>query len=121
MQLITTPVPLQQIEAPGKVKLWVLRLDSIGFYEGGNKYFKLKYNLEEARKQASKTILTFGGAWSNHLAAVAATVNSKQWAVSSEQPEIIVVVRGEEPKELSDTLRFCKERGLKLHFVSREE
>jgi 1-aminocyclopropane-1-carboxylate deaminase len=106
-------IPLQQIACNAKVKLFVLRLDTIGYYEGGNKYFKLKYNLEEAKKQGHKTILTFGGPWSNHLAAIA--------AVSREQPGIIAVVRGEEPKVLSDTLRFCKEQGMHLHFVSRED
>ena len=106
-------IPLQQIVCDAKVKLFVLRLDTIGFYEGGNKYFKLKYNLEEAKKQGHKTILTFGGAWSNHLAAVA--------AVSDKNSEIIAVIRGEEPKILSDTLRFCKEKGVRLHFVSRED
>src|ERR1700740_1009911 len=45
MQPLTKSVPLQQIQAPGGVKVWVLRLDTLGFYEGGNKYFKLKYNL----------------------------------------------------------------------------
>lgn len=121
MQPLAIHVPLQQIEAPGKIKLWVLRLDTLGYYEGGNKYFKMKYNLREAAKQEAKTILTFGGAWSNHLAAVAATVNSEWLAVNGKQPEIIAVVRGEKPERLSDTLRFCIEKGLKLHFVSREE
>jgi 1-aminocyclopropane-1-carboxylate deaminase len=113
-------IPLQQIACDAKVKLFVLRLDTIGFYEGGNKYFKLKYNLDEAKNQGHKTILTFGGAWSNHLAALAA-VCSKELAEDSEQPEIIAIVRGEEPKVLSDTLRFCKEKGVHLNFVSRED
>ena len=113
-------IPLQQITCHGNVKLYVLRLDNIGYYEGGNKYFKLKYNLAESKKTGHKTILTFGGAWSNHLAAVAA-VCSKKLAGGSEQPEIIAVVRGEESKVLSDTLRFCKEQGVQLYFVSRED
>jgi len=100
-----------------KVDLFALRLDEIDHYAGGNKYFKLKYNLAEAQKQGFKKILTFGGAWSNHLAAVAA---SRQELVGSKH-ETIAVVRGEEPRELSDTLRFCKGRGMQLHFVSREE
>lgn len=95
------------------VSLYVLRLDALDYYAGGNKFFKLKYNLEEARRQGHKKLLTFGGAWSNHLAAVA--------VVAGQQLEVIAVVRGEEPKEYSDTLRFCKEKGVRLHFVSREE
>ena len=118
MQRFPLNIPLQQIECGSNLKLYVLRLDSIGYYEGGNKYFKLKYNLEEAKKTGAKTILTFGGAWSNHLAAIAA---SRQAAFGSKQPGVIAVVRGQEPKELSDTLRFCMEQGIRLHFVSRED
>ena len=94
-----------------KVNLYLLRLDTIDLYSGGNKLFKLKYNLEEAQKQGFKKILTFGGAWSNHLAAVA-TVNNNPLPV-------VAVVRGEEPKTYSDTLNYCKEKGVELHFVSR--
>ncbi|HKC68761.1 MAG TPA: pyridoxal-phosphate dependent enzyme [Bacteroidia bacterium] len=96
-----------------KVTLYLLRLDTIDLYAGGNKLFKLKYNLEEAQKQGYKKILTFGGAWSNHLAAVA--------AVNNNPLPIIAVVRGEEPKIYSDTLNFCKEKGVELHFVSRTD
>ena len=111
-------ISLQRIEneitTSHKINLYVLRLDTIDFYAGGNKFFKLKYNLEESKKQGHKNLLTFGGAWSNHLAAVAA-------AVGSQQLEMIAVIRGEEPKEYSDTLRYCKEKGAHLHFVSRED
>jgi 1-aminocyclopropane-1-carboxylate deaminase/D-cysteine desulfhydrase-like pyridoxal-dependent ACC family enzyme len=116
MLISSEQVRLDKIELPGHLKekcqLLVLRLDLIDKITGGNKHFKLKYNLEEAARLGHKTILTFGGAWSNHLAAVAAAVN---------QFEIIAVVRGEKPEKSSDTLRFCEERGMKLHFVSREE
>ena len=94
-----------------KVNLYLLRLDTIDLYVGGNKLFKLKYNLKEAQKQGFKKILTFGGAWSNHLAA-AASVNNNPLS-------IIAVVRGEEPKTYSDTLNYCKEKEVELHFVSR--
>jgi len=111
-------IPLQRIEneltSSQKIALYALRLDTIDFYGGGNKYFKLKYNLEAAKKQGFTKLLTFGGAWSNHLTAVA--VNGKAAGL-----ELIFVVRGEEPKEYSETLRFCKEKGAHLHFVSRED
>jgi 1-aminocyclopropane-1-carboxylate deaminase len=120
--LLPGHIPLQLIEneitVSRKIALYVLRLDTIDLYAGGNKLFKLKYNLAEVKTQGYKKLLTFGGAWSNHLAAIAAGL---QGAVSSKQLEVIAVVRGEEPKELSDTLRFCKEKGIQLHFVSREE
>ncbi|HTA61045.1 MAG TPA: pyridoxal-phosphate dependent enzyme [Bacteroidia bacterium] len=96
-----------------KVNLYLLRLDAIDLYAGGNKLFKLKYNLEEAQKQGFKKILTFGGSWSNHLAAAA--------SVNNNPLPIIAVVRGEEPKIYSDTLNYCKEKGVELHFVSRSD
>lgn len=120
-----THIPLTKIVLPAqlseKVNLFALRLDEIDHYAGGNKCFKLKYNLIEAQKQGHAKILTFGGAWSNHLAALATTVKSPGSKAHSQQPEIIAIVRGKEPKELSETLRFCKDRGMQLHFVSREE
>jgi 1-aminocyclopropane-1-carboxylate deaminase/D-cysteine desulfhydrase-like pyridoxal-dependent ACC family enzyme len=110
-------IPLQKLENETtrlhQVNLYVLRLDAIDLYSGGNKLFKLKYNLEEALKQGYKKILTFGGAWSNHLAAIA--------AVSSKQLAVVAIVRGEEPKVYSDTLNYCQEKGVQLHFVSRKE
>lgn len=114
-------IPLQPIQneltAQYAVNLYVLRLDRIDAYAGGNKFFKLKYNLEEIKRAGHRQVITFGGAWSNHLAAIAA---SWQKAEGSMQ-KVIAVVRGEEPINLSDTLRFCKEKGVELHFVSREE
>ena len=108
-------IPFQKIESEltlsRKINLHVLRLDTIDLYAGGNKLFKLKYNLEEATKQGFKKILTFGGAWSNHLAAIGAVIN--------EQLAVVAVVRGEEPKTYSNTLNYCKEKGVELHFVSR--
>ena len=108
-------IPLQTLDAKqirsAKIHLQLLRLDSIDFYTGGNKWFKLRYNLEEARKQGFKKILTFGGAWSNYLAAAA--------KVCANEFELIAVVRGEEPPVYSDTLLYCLKQGAKLHFVSR--
>lgn len=115
MTVFPQQIALEQITLTDNVKLWVLRLDTIDPYAGGNKYFKLKYNLEEAKKQGHTKILTFGGAWSNHLAAMAAIVNGEKGM------GVIAIVRGEEPKEYSGTLKFCKEKGVRLHFVSRED
>ncbi len=120
--ILPTKIPLRPVKNKltenKEISLLVLRLDLINPITGGNKIFKLKYNLKEAAKHPSKRILTFGGAWSNHLAALAA---SRESAVGSTQPEVIAVIRGERPGELSDTLQFCEAKGLKLHFVSREE
>lgn len=117
--ILTLPehIPFQKIENEitllHKIDLRVLRLDAFDFYAGGNKLFKLKYNLEEAEKKGFRKMLTFGGAWSNHLAAVASVNNSPL--------PIIAVIRGEKPKVYSDTLIYCKKRGVELHFVSRED
>lgn len=82
----------------------------------GNKYRKLKYNLAYAQKQQMKTLLTFGGAFSNHICAVAAA--GKQMGFQT-----IGVIRGEElePKiDHNPTLKFAQECGMRFKFVDRE-
>ncbi|UPS91905.1 1-aminocyclopropane-1-carboxylate deaminase/D-cysteine desulfhydrase [Bizionia sp. M204] len=82
----------------------------------GNKYRKLKYNILEAKKQDVQTLLTFGGAYSNHIAAVAAAGNRFKF-------QTIGVIRGEElSKEIqkNPTLRFAKSQGMQFYFVSRD-
>jgi len=80
----------------------------------GNKWWKLKYNLEEAVGNQHTTLLTFGGAYSNHIYATAAA--AKETGLKS-----IGIIRGEEVQPLNRTLAFAKSCGMKLHFVSREE
>ena len=69
-------IPLQPIAdettRKSRVELQVLRADLIHPQISGNKLFKLKYNLEEARRQGKSTVLTFGGVFSNHIVAAAA-------------------------------------------------
>ena len=101
------------IQYQGK-RFFIKLLDEIHPTYGGNKFYKLKYNLEQARHYGRDTILTFGGAWSNHIYATAA-------ACAENGFKSIGVIRGEEPKELSATLKFAKQKGMKLLFVSREE
>ncbi len=79
----------------------------------GNKWWKLKYNLEAAVKLDRKTILTFGGAYSNHIYATAAAC--RELGLKS-----IGIIRGEETLPLNPTLSFAKECGMELHYVSRE-
>jgi 1-aminocyclopropane-1-carboxylate deaminase len=86
-------------------------------FVSGNKFRKLKYNLEEAKKLGFSTLLTFGGAYSNHIAATAYA--GKQAGLNT-----IGVIRGEElvdKIEENPTLRFAKKNGMAFHFVSREE
>ena len=95
-----------------KVEVSMLRLDEIHRVISGNKLFKLIYFLEEAKRSSHKTIITFGGAYSNHLAATA-------FAAKELNLKSIAVVRGEKPKMLSPTLLFCLEQGMQLEFISR--
>ncbi|WP_165760229.1 1-aminocyclopropane-1-carboxylate deaminase/D-cysteine desulfhydrase [Niastella populi] len=91
----------------------VLRLDRIHPVISGNKWFKLKYHLQEAIGQNKKGILTFGGAWSNHL--VATALACRQANLQS-----IGIIRGEKPATLSATLQEVQDYGMQLQFVSRE-
>ncbi|MEQ8304294.1 MAG: pyridoxal-phosphate dependent enzyme [Cyclobacteriaceae bacterium] len=94
------------------ISLWMKREELNHAEISGNKWWKLKYNLQEAKAKGFHTILTFGGAYSNHLYATAA-------AAKEEGLKSIGVVRGEEQVDNS-TLRFAESKGMTLHFVSRE-
>ncbi len=96
------------------IELSVLRLDLIQELGGGNKYFKLKYNLEAARKQNKKSLLTFGGAYSNHIAATAQAGKENGF-------HTIGIIRGEKQLELNPTLAFSTACGMELYYISREE
>jgi 1-aminocyclopropane-1-carboxylate deaminase len=92
----------------------VLRLDKIHPVISGNKWFKLQYYIKEATEQQKKKIVTFGGAYSNHIITVAAACKLNGFASSG-------IIRGEEPSVLSPTLMQAKEYGMKLYFISRED
>ncbi len=80
----------------------------------GNKYRKLKYNILEAQAQQHHTLLTFGGAYSNHIAAVAAA--GKKFGFKT-----IGIIRGDELTEASNpTLDYAKACNMHLHFVNRD-
>jgi 1-aminocyclopropane-1-carboxylate deaminase/D-cysteine desulfhydrase-like pyridoxal-dependent ACC family enzyme len=97
-----------------EIEVSVLRLDLIHPQISGNKWFKLKYNLEEAKKQGCDTILTFGGAFSNHI--LAAAVACKEFGFKS-----VGIIRGEKDSETNPTLSEAKKYGMQLVFVSRED
>jgi len=99
-----------------KIQLSILREDLIHSEISGNKYRKLKYNILHALELGYTKILTFGGAFSNHIAATAAAANLNNL-------EVIGCIRGEEVEELIDqnsTLSFAKNQGMKFKFLSRE-
>jgi len=96
------------------VKASVLRLDKISPVVSGNKWFKLRFYLDEAVRLKKKGIVTFGGPWSNHIVATAAICNMNGF-------ESLGIIRGEEPENFSLTLQQAKQEKMQLHFVSRSD
>jgi len=101
------------------VSLFIKREDKLHPFISGNKYRKLKYNLVEATKQHKKSLVTFGGAYSNHIAATAAA--GSQFGFKT-----IGVIRGEELADnleevlqKNPTLKFASKHNMQFHFVSR--
>ncbi len=114
-------IPNQHIVLPllreKGVEMFVKREDTIHPLISGNKYRKLKYNLLEAKAQSQHTLLTFGGAYSNHIAATA-------YAGHKHGFKTIGVIRGEELEtqwQDNPTLRLAHEHGMQFHFVSRSD
>lgn len=97
-----------------KLTVKVLRLDAEHKHIGGNKLYKLYYNLLAAKKQHTTKVLTFGGAYSNHLRATA-------FAAKELDMESIAVIRGEEHQNLNPVLTFCKSQNMQFHYVSRTQ
>ncbi|MBO3117015.1 1-aminocyclopropane-1-carboxylate deaminase/D-cysteine desulfhydrase [Winogradskyella sp. DF17] len=99
-----------------KIKLVLRREDLIHPIVSGNKFRKLKYNLVEAKNLGYANLLTFGGAYSNHIASTA-------YAGKQSGLKTIGIIRGADLHNKIDhnpTLSFAKENGMKLHFVRRE-
>lgn len=97
------------------VRLYVKRDDLIDDKVSGNKWRKLKYFVAQFREKRNEGILTFGGAYSNHLLATAAYC-------AQESIPAVGIVRGDElTVDSNETLRECAQLGMKLKFVSREE
>jgi len=113
--IFNAPVEILQDElfCRKKITVKVVRLDKIHPVVSGNKLFKLYYFLQEALQSDHKTILTFGGAYSNHLVATA-------FACQACGLKSIGIVRGERPEQLSLTLQHCMNFGMQLKFISRE-
>ena len=108
----------EPVQLPDKwgVELFIKREDSIHAFVSGNKYRKLKYNLLEADKAGFKTLLTFGGAYSNHIAAVASAGNILGF-------KTIGVIRGDELRNsinTNPTLRFAQDNGMQFKFIPRD-
>ena len=105
------------LELTNGISLHIKREDLIHPFVSGNKFRKLKYNLLEAKAQNSDTLLTFGGAFSNHIAAVA-------YAGKEQGFKTIGIIRGDELRDKiseNPTLQFAENCGMQFEFVSREE
>ncbi|AKA34542.1 1-aminocyclopropane-1-carboxylate deaminase/D-cysteine desulfhydrase [Flagellimonas lutaonensis] len=115
MKSRTQQVDLPELREQGIV-LCIKREDELHPYISGNKYRKLKYNLERAKEEGHSMLLTFGGAFSNHIVATACA--GKENGLNT-----IGVIRGEELEtgwKDNPTLRLASEFGMHLHFVTRE-
>jgi 1-aminocyclopropane-1-carboxylate deaminase len=111
------PSPLQELRddclAGTGVRVLLKRDDLINPDVPGNKWRKLKYNLAEAERSGHRTLLTFGGAYSNHIRATAAAGERFGFAT-------IGVIRGEEHLPLNDSLAYAVRHGMQLTYMDRD-
>lgn len=109
-------VPLEKLDlrffTHTKIEINILRTDLLHPIISGNKWYKLKHNILQANKENKTTILSFGGAYSNHLHALA-------YSGHMMNIETIGIVRGEEVSNA--TLLDCKRWGMQLIFVDRQQ
>jgi 1-aminocyclopropane-1-carboxylate deaminase len=118
MSLLQLPSPIQEIiHHPGKnqgIRLYIKRDDLIHPHISGNKWRKLKFNIQHAQNLGANTLISAGGPWSNHLAALAAA--GKVFNLKT-----VGIIRGEAPPTRNSTLQFCQLQGMELHFISRTD
>ena len=103
-------------DLPKGITLEIKREDLLHPFVSGNKFRKLKYNVLQAKAENHSVLLTFGGAFSNHIAAVA-------YAGKEQGFETIGVIRGDELRDKiseNPTLSFAQECGMRFEFVTRE-
>ncbi len=118
LAMIPQPTPIEEIHDPlldqRGLRLLIKRLDQVHPVISGNKWYKLKYNLLAAREQGYDTLLSFGGAYSNHIHALAGA--GREYGFKT-----IGVIRGEPHEPLNATLQFAREQGMQLHYLSRAD
>ncbi len=119
-EIINQSVILKELENYD-ISLYMKREDQIHPFISGNKYRKLKYNLSKAKEEKKDTLLTFGGAFSNHISAVAFTGKKFDF-------KTIGIIRGDELDENLEevlkhnrTLQIAREHGMQFKFVSRSD
>lgn len=115
--LIPNPVPVHFLTLPflaeKGIGLAIKRLDLVHAGASGNKFFKLKYNLEKAKSEGKTSILTFGGAFSNHIYATAESAQTENLSA-------LGLIRGERTEPLNTTLAHAEKLGMQLHFIDRK-
>ncbi|VUD48810.1 L-cysteate sulfo-lyase [Thalassocella blandensis] len=118
LDVIASLAPMEPIDLPvfhqKDIQVSIKRDDLLDPQLGGNKIYKLHAYLQAAVDAPDKPIISFGGAYSNHIYALAA-------AGAQLKLPTVGIIRGEEPQQLSPTLQDAKRFGMQLHFVSREE
>lgn len=108
--------PMKSVKLPNrhnKLSILIKREDLLHPIISGNKWRKLKYNLIEAKKRGIETLLTFGGAYSNHI-------HATSYAGKIFGFKTIGLIRGEEHLPLNPTLEFAKSQGMKIHYIDRK-
>jgi 1-aminocyclopropane-1-carboxylate deaminase len=112
------PLSIQSVEMPEltrhRVGMDVLRLDRLHPVISGNKWFKLKEWLHTAKIEGRRHLVTFGGAWSNHIIAAAFAAREAGLSVTG-------IIRGDRPPDLSATLLAAEAYGMQLEFISRAD
>lgn len=119
LQIPSEKIPIAEIPVKKNIKLFIKREDLIHPEISGNKYWKLFFNINQYldKKPRNPLIITFGGAYSNHISAVSAL--GKMAGINT-----LGIIRGEELENKwrdNPTLLFAKRNGMNLKFVTREE
>lgn len=111
-----TNIPYQKLHLHTDVTIHVKRIDLAHPTISGNKFYKLKYNLIEAKQQGFDTLISFGGAYSNHIFALVHAAKAYDF-------KSIGIIRGEELKDqpLNSTLQTAQDLGMALKFISRTQ
>ncbi len=109
-------IKIQQLTtaSANNIRVDLLRLDLLHPVVSGNKWFKLRFYLEEALVLGKKTIASFGGAYSNHIVATACAANGLGL-------KSMGFIRGSSTEDNSPTLAEARQYGMELHFVNRED
>ena len=113
---IRADIPYQHIAFDHGIVVSVKRIDLVHPHIAGNKFYKLKYNLQAAREQGKTLLISFGGAYSNHIHALAHAAHEYGF-------QALGIIRGQElaEKALNPTLQDAADLGMRFEFISRSD